>query len=330
MVINESDSGSQEKKGSIESRLESLGYLWVGGDCLAVEDYLLYPGQPTTIDLIAPEGSLPPIDYDKNEVPDLINHLGFSIRSRLAQAGLNGSSTSTSRKGVEVGDDIIVKREVEVLGGRPIKLVQGNGIGSLCSLHGARMLKGPNLYKVIEGGKVNVSGSFGNDWYLAGLGGTYYPDKILGERWLPWQWALFLKLKDKRWQIPVGEEPIDFSQVTDNDYRGYLDQHVLEEIGPERETNFWVGETTSEVSFTPGYTGVINTAANVGQNWVLQSQSLLAKSGTQWPLRTEFYTAPIPPNERIGVKPITPEDYLNQHLVMHLYENLNLEKADNK
>lgn len=313
-------------KEKLLNELEKLGYLWLGKDCHPINDYTINPMEPTTICLEVTEENLPPINYERTDIPKLISCLGGpNFRSRWAQAGLTASLTPNSEEGVEVdGNRVVFKYKVQVLGGRPVRLTKDSGVCQFCFLEGSRMLAGPDLLDATQNAKVLIDGKFGQDqdWRLAGLSGTYYPD----DRWqeeevLGIQNALFLKLKKRRWIIPSGDEPIVIGRV--EDYRGYLKNNVFQEVGPEVETDFWVGETISSVHLAPGHTGIINIAANVGENWVFQLQSLIAKPGTNWPLRTEFYVPPISGDKSYKVLPIRPEDLENQNLIMHIHRDNN-------
>lgn len=302
-------------------RLIKEGRVWWGTDLRCVAETLIRPRQITIVELTIPDGGLPPGAIPSQSVGRFIsNSLEFSIRSRYAQLGVQIVADKAGKIPVEFNPQKkTISFNILGLGGRPVDLPEGEGLGCLYSLIGGRYFYGEDVLRraasvirTTEGKRAKL----GREWFLEVPG---LPTGITrSTKYAPVATGMALRLSPKRYRIPVGREPVNLSGIPD--YRKYLDEHVFEPIG-EKETpvGFWVGETMGIIGFplTEGIVGVLGNHAFIDGNRVVQTRSHLIKPGqTDWPLRYEFYD----PHGNLGQPQTSSKGHGIQYVAMRLMQ----------
>lgn len=275
-------------------RLIERGEVWWGTDLLCTQGAVILPGQTTIVELQIPNSGLPPGQISEENLRKLVRDVFFlSIRSRYAQLGLTADSkvrrvinSQQQQKTVRLG--------IKGLGGRPVELSQGEGLGCFFTPIGGNCLQGEELFNTASrifrtvNDKFRINTKFGRDWLLVIPKFRSYAStrtEYAGEAT-----AIALRLGRKRLMIPRSDESVSLSGITD--YRGYLDRYVFKSVGPKTKLpDFWIGETKVPVCLLQeeGIVGILESTAYENGRWIVQTDSRLMKPGqTDWALRGEF------------------------------------------
>lgn len=303
----------------IKEQLTNLGYFWVGADLTASRDYHLADAisDPLTLEL-AP-GSLPPIDCEPQDLLENVGEVfGLSVRSRLGQAGLDVSPYTLHNEGYKIG---VVPY---VLGRRPIKIREGEGVLSLASDAGAELLKGRELWRAVnDKDQIVIEDEYGRDWFFTDIGNL----PIEREADMDRADGIGLRFNSNRFRIRPEDGEIEVTR--DLDYRGWLDREILEQMAPQQLDNFMVVETISKVTLPQGYNGLLIFLGFIGGVPYIQTASCLVRGGhTDWPLRCELKNVLPRTIDANGFFPGV--DLTAPHIRMLVFRDRNLGGADLK
>lgn len=276
--------GTTERVPALEE-LNRMDRVWWGSDVTCVRNVTVKPGQAIEVELTFTRDSLPPIDIPERHVETVFRTLELDLRSRHALSGVQEDATVPRTVNLEQGT---ITMGVMNLGGRPIELPKGEGLGCFFSIGGAAdYLVGARL--ALKAASI-IKGDFGDAWQLV------VPQRIPISKnlnHLPSATAVALMLDKKtRYMIPPDDTSIKLP-AGEKEYRKYLiDHEILQRIGKKQTPPFfWVAQTLAKVYLPKkqGIIGVLGVMAYVNKQWICQTESRLIKPGTNWEIMHEFF-----------------------------------------
>lgn len=279
-------------------KLRGLNRFWVSEDLRAVESRTINPLSSTTIPVsLNRNAHLPPIDFDwRTFEGKYINLLSVHARSRLTQSGLvflGFGSLMPQLEALLESRDITHELSVMNIGPRPVVINKDNGLVAFYTTCGSEMLKGQQLATALAS-DINIEGEYKDDWYYID-----HNMEILEDSEIDKATGILLKLKQEKHIITPGQEPlIPFSSDIDNffNFRRYLER-FLQTMPDYTDQPFWIGETTTPLHISEGYTGLANGFVKSNQQVFFHLESNILEGGrTQYPIRVEMYNPEVDDN----------------------------------